>query len=168
MSSILDFTFHLYFSSLHTSHSRHIWVLFTSVKFVVVPLSLPPLTSPTHMLILEQMPFSQVLPLVIQQKVVLLLLSLEAPSPFHLIPRAALYQVWTSCHILCGALTYSTLLKDAHSYVVANNHAGVNPFYHLCYFCITQNNTQHAGDHQWAFVEWMKESINEGMQLFLN
>lgn len=168
MSSILDCTFHLYFCSLCTSHSRHIWVLFTSVKFVVLPPSFPSLTSPTHMLILEQMLFSQVLPLVIQQKVVLLLLSLDAPSPFCLIPRAALYQVWTSCHIPCRALTYSTLLKDAHSHVVANNHPGVNPSYHLCYFCITQNNTQHAGDHQWAFVEWMKELINEGMQLFLN
>ena len=168
MSSILDCTFHLYFSASCTSHSRHIWVLFTSVKFLVLPLSLPSLTSPTHLLILEQMPFSQVLPLVIQQKVVMLLLSLNIPSSFRLIPRVAIYQVCTLCHILCQALTYSTLLKDAHPYVVSNNRAGVNPSCHLCYFRITQNNTQHAGDHQWASVEWMKESINEGMQLFLN
>lgn len=120
------------------------------------------------MLILEQIPFPQALPLVTQQKVVMLLLSFAVPSSFYIVPRVAIYQVCTLSHILCQALTYSALLKDAHSYVVSNNHAGVNPSYHLCYFCITQNNTQQAGDHQWAFVEWMKELINEGMQLFLN
>lgn len=48
-----------------------------------------------------------------------------------------------------------------------SNHAGVNPSCHLCYFCITQNNTHVQEIVSGHLLNGWKELINEGMQLFL-